>query len=295
MDADKMDKLKNQWHDMLADAKDILGQEGGERSLCDHWARTVILAGQPDKRKKQLELRRAIEKLVAFHRHVFTLIRFANSKRMRSSFFSSKITVIPAEETRPSVLSWPSNKREWGELLQSIYDKYELTRRSGVAVAKAEHKTQSKAEKCEVAEVIHCECAMVAYLHKNPALQAFSYIGVSRLSCKACHYWLKAFNGTMGTTFCTRGSHDKWYKGWARSGLGESDIQGKVDAVFLNFVEEALCKHRLGQGMARKSGASDSTDSSEQMTSAHRALRMRKLSGTGNCTDGIFDSHLGDY
>lgn len=76
--------------------------------MCDYWAMRVFLAGQQpdqkersDKKEKPLQLRRAIKKLVAFHRHVFTLIRFANSQRMRSLFFSSKLTVISAEKKHP--------------------------------------------------------------------------------------------------------------------------------------------------------------------------------------------------
>ena len=189
-------------------AVDILGQKVGEISMCDHWAMRVIGHG-PDKKGKPLHLRRAIEKLVAFHRHVLTLIRFANSKRMRSSFFSSKIIVISAEKTHPFALSWPSNKREWGDLIGSIYHKHGLTRKSGSDATKAEQKIKSRATKCGVAAIIHYECAMVAYLYKYTAFQTFSYIGVSKLCCKTCHYWIEAFNRTMNTTFRTRGSHDK--------------------------------------------------------------------------------------
>lgn len=58
---------------------------------------------------------------------------------------------------------------------------------------------KSRAEKCGVAAIIYCECAMVAYLYKYPAFQSFSYIGVSKLCCKAYHYWIEAFNHTMST------------------------------------------------------------------------------------------------
>ena len=78
-------------------------------------------------------------------------------------------------------------------------------------MTKAEQKMKSGATKCGVAAIIHCECAMVAYLYQYAAFQAFSYIGDSKLCCKACHYWIEAFNRTMSTAFRTRGSHDKWY------------------------------------------------------------------------------------
>lgn len=132
-------------------------------------------------------------------------------------------------------------------------------------MTKAEQKMKSRASKCGVAATIHCECAMVAYLYQNAAFQAFSYIGVSKLCCKACHYWIEAFNCTMSTIFRTRGSHDKWYGGWARPGLSKAANQGKVDAMFLAFVDGELCKHQLGKRMARKCGASDSSGSHETM------------------------------
>lgn len=166
MEIDKIDKLMTHWHYMLVYAKDILGQDVEKRSICNHWAIKVFLANRrPNKKEKPLQLWRVIEKLVAFHYYVFILIQFANSKQMRSSFFSSKITVISTKETRPFVLSWLSNKWKWGDLLGNIYDKYKLMRRSGSDVTKTKQKIKLRAEKCEVAAIIHCKYDMVAYLH----------------------------------------------------------------------------------------------------------------------------------
>lgn len=226
-------ELRGYCHLMQAEVKYLLGQKAGGISMCEYWAMKVFPANQrPDSKKKPLQLRRAIEKLVSFYCHVFSLIRFANSKRMRSSFFLSKITIISAEKTHPSALSWPSNKREWGDILESIKNKHNLIRESGSDVKKAEQKLKSRATRYGVAAIVHCECAMVAYLHKYPTLQAFSYIGVPKLCCKACHYWMVAFNRTMSTAFRTRGIHDKWNGGWARPGLGKAANQNKVDAMF---------------------------------------------------------------
>ena len=44
MDADKLDELKTHWNHMLAYVKDILGQEVGGRTICDHWALKIFLA-----------------------------------------------------------------------------------------------------------------------------------------------------------------------------------------------------------------------------------------------------------
>lgn len=77
---------------------------------------------------------------------------------------------------------------------------------------------------------------------------------------------MKAFNNNMGTTFRTKGSHDKWYGEWARPGLDKADVQSEVDAKFLHYVVDELCLHQVVLGMARSWAYSDSSDSSETYT-----------------------------
>lgn len=72
----------------------------------------------------------------------------------------------------------------------------------------------------------------------------------------------------MSKKFILRGSHDKWYPKWARPGVGDANIQAKVDAGFLRLVEEELCKYQVSSGMARPRACSESTTSSE-MTLDH--------------------------
>lgn len=153
-----------------------------------------------------VRLRRAIEKLVAFHCHVFILIRFANSNGCAHPSHQ-----IQRSKKRPTLLSWPSNKEEWQELLGGIYNKHDLTRESGSNVQRAEQKVTTRDTKYEVVARIHCECGGVVYLHQCASFPAFSYIGVSKLSCKACHYWIEDFNETRSKRVRTRASHNKWY------------------------------------------------------------------------------------
>lgn len=102
----------------------------------------------------------------------------------------------------------------------------------------SEVKVATRAMGYGVAERTHCECAIVAHLHhQNTSLPAFSYAGVSKISCKPCHCWIKAFNQIMDKQLNTKGSHDNRYRGWARPGLSKADIQVKVDAGFLDLVD----------------------------------------------------------
>ena len=183
---------------------------------------------------------------------------------MRSTFFSSEIQVVHAEKKRPTPLTWPSTEKAWRDLLLSTYKKQEVESENKPEVEICEKLVAKKASEFGVADkMVHCECAVIAHLHQYPTVPAFSYVGVSRLACKPCYYWIKAFNETMSTKFSIRGSHDKWYQRWARSGFVDADTQVKVDASFLHLVEKELCKHRIASGEARTRGKSESSTSCE--------------------------------
>lgn len=184
---------------------------------------------------------------------------------MRLSFFSSDVTVISAEKKRSTLLSWHTKTQKWEDLLGSIYSKYELKRVVGQKLRNKELKMANRATRYKVAARIHCECGIVTYLHQFSAFPAFSYIGVSKLSCKPCYYWIKAFNKTMNTRFRIKGCHDKWYGRWARPELGKPNNQAKVDAKFLSFVEGELCRYLIGAGIIRERSSSESSTSSEPM------------------------------
>ena len=64
--------------------------------------------------------------------------------------------------------------------------------------------------------LIHCETKLIHYLETNHVNQwdnvpAFLYIGVSKLSCGACHMWIDSFNQLGGRRYYTREFHGKWY------------------------------------------------------------------------------------
>ena len=182
---------------------------------------------------------------------------------MRATFFSSEIQVVSARKRRPNPLTWPSTEKVWRDLLLSTYGKQEVESETKPEVEIYEKEVVKKASELGVADKVHCECAVIAHLHQYTTVPAFSYVGVSRLACKPCYYWIKAFNETMSTKFSIRGSHDKWYPKWARPGFLNADTQVKVDASFLDLVEKELCKQRIALGEARTRDKLESSTSSE--------------------------------
>jgi hypothetical protein len=77
---------------------------------------------------------------------------------------------------------------------------------------------------------LHCEVKLLLHLFTeqrqstNPKPAAYSYLGVSKLSCLGCFEFLSAFNEVLGTRFVTKGTHSKAYSPWAfPEGCAEHD------------------------------------------------------------------------
>ncbi len=110
---------------------------------------------------------------------------------------------------------------------------------------------------------IYCECALVSYLHRHyDDIPAFSYVGVSKLSCRPCSLWLQALSRSRGCqTFQTRGSHGKCYRGWTRPSLGDETVEQDVDGLFVAALEETL-SNMIEKKLIRATAESDSSASS---------------------------------
>ena len=97
----------------------------------------------------------------------------------------------------------------------------------------------------------HCQCALAHYLTMRHGdswdnISAFSYIGVSKLSCSACRIWLEAFNGVGQQKIYTRGCHGKWYWPWGMPSAEES----LEDILALEFSGEIFPRKSLAETMA---------------------------------------------
>lgn len=180
-------------------------------------------------------------------------MNFAALAQMHALFFSTEIRVTPVEKKRPGLLRWPSNKAEWMNLLSTIYTKQGFEREGGQIAINSKQNLVEKAVEHERAETVHCECAVVAYLHPYNSSPAFFYIGLSKSPCKPSCIWMKAYNDAAGTIFHTKRTNHKWYKGWARPGLGQAEFQDKLDAKFQEMMEKELCMGQMDLGLARSS------------------------------------------
>jgi hypothetical protein len=232
----------------------------GRHGIGDLLTMTLYIVGP-------FRLRRAIQKSVTFHHHIMTLVRFACSPRMRKLIGNTKLQVIPVVHQSPLSKILPSNREEWEQLRENIYDRY-IPENKDFRDKKKEKAAIDRLVGKTNASGVHCECALVSYIHRNPdpSFPAFSYIGVSKLSCKPCHLWLSAYNQHANSgRYYTKGCHDKWYLGW-KTPLLDEKTQAKVDEALVREVEKEYTEKeraRRAQAKNRIRSISDGSNSSE--------------------------------
>ncbi|PWW79724.1 hypothetical protein C7212DRAFT_360933 [Tuber magnatum] len=226
--------------------------------------------GTNDRSEGAFQLRRALEKLTSLTRHIECLIAFANSPRLRPALRSRmSISTVPGQ-TRTVEL--PGSQEQWKPVLEVVTDKI-LPWQEGYAGELAEHHKEN-IRVCPA----HCECSLIQYLttrHHDSwdKVPAFSYVGVSKLSCSACRIWLEAFNEAGQRKFYTRGSHGKWYWPWgmptAEASLrevmvgessGEIALEKSLEDAMAAKISREYIKYLKQQKLYRS--GSDSTDAS---------------------------------
>ena len=206
------------------------------------------MAGQP-------RLRRFIEKITTLYRHIVALNPSAYSPRLSPIYkldFSIISVPVPAASI-PAVI--PTGTQQWLEIRDAMY------RLKGY---------ESTSSACPIPRnfnsrrpVIHCEISLILYLDSTSDKPTFNYIGVSKLSCKACHLWITAHrNCTKGLKRYTRGSHDKWYP-WNMPQCSE-----EINRYFVELVATEYCEIGEKKGKARRlSSKSDRTAASDVLWS----------------------------
>lgn len=216
----------------------------------------------------EIPVRRALEKLTSLHRYIEVLVRFANSPRLRPALtFEPSISLVTPPARRQVTL--PSSIHEWETTVDYVCAGKELATADWArkqATDLAGH--YDKSYLC----VTHCECSLIAHLEATPAeTPPFSYIGVSKLSCRACMLWIAAFNRRAGRQYVTRGAHGKWYWPWtAPAGLADYEAAVMAKAVRADCV-------RFIQASGHFRAGSDSTDASVDKSPSRSADVAREM------------------
>lgn len=100
-------------------------------------------------------------------------------------------------------------------------------------------------------------------------VRAFSYIGVSKLSCAACKIWIEGYNQQEGPNFYTRGCHGKWYWPWGLPELNQ-DVLSKYMVKRITSTYRQHCRakgwiKKLSNGSTAAATRPTSPDSVDQL------------------------------
>lgn len=200
--------------------------------------------------------------MTALHRHITKLINFANSPRRRAAL-KYQMAIVTVTPPQPRQVQLPPSVEAWKDVMsnlcveEGVMIDYNFLDREAAALAARYSK-----ETCIYSCITHCECSLIAYLEKNhdadhSYIPAFSYIGMSKLSCRACSLWIDWFNNRGGRQYHTRGCHGKWYWPWgAPPGL---DFDEATTALNRRVQDDYV---RLLKATGRLRAASDSSGAS---------------------------------
>ncbi|RPA91709.1 hypothetical protein L873DRAFT_1794700 [Choiromyces venosus 120613-1] len=184
-------------------------------------------------------LRRALRKLTSLPYHIESLIGFAHSPRLRPAL-QYEMSIFPVPN-QPRNVQLPTTLGQWKSFLEAAYGGHHPSQKAQATKLSSRFRPRDKESSVHYKCPVHCECALIQYLQVKQHndwdnIRAFNYIGVSKLSCRACCTWIEAFNEQGGPEFYTRGSHGKWYWPWG--------------VPWEESLEEA--EESLGEKMARK-------------------------------------------
>ncbi|KAG0136913.1 hypothetical protein HOY82DRAFT_535995 [Tuber indicum] len=237
-------------------------------------------------------LRRALEKLTSLPRHIESLFGFAHSPRLRSALRCQlSIFVVPK---KTQTVKLPASPEEWKSFVDfACHKRYDFRK---THAAELVEKFGSRKWVCPV----HCECALIQHFHSRHGnkwdnVPPFSYIGVSKLSCSACHIWIEAFNDRSGRKFYTRSSHGKWYWPWGVPRAEGPAVELMVQMVRDKYLGPAI--QMLQRAGSDSSGAS--SDGAEHgLTDDHRkdaeAVGDAIMQDHGGSRFGVLDAMYPD-
>ncbi|RPA92455.1 hypothetical protein L873DRAFT_1794227 [Choiromyces venosus 120613-1] len=278
------------WQSMTAnlEAKLVLADRHGLG--CDALAQEL----NGDRDGDPFQLRRALEKLISLPCHIESLFGFAHSPRLRSAL--QYHMTICAVLGQAQIVILPTSQEQWKSFLEAACGQPGQWQEKDARTLF--QKFGSREWKCPV----HCECGLIQYLQTKHCdswdnVPAFSYIGVSKLSCSACRVWIEAFNVLGGPKFYTRGSHGKWYWPWAMPTMGVGSLRENMAGMVLDEYLTQLEK----RGKIKKRAGSDSSGAipsgaehniSDADSQRAKAMGDAAVQDSGGTLSGFFSDNV---
>jgi len=165
-----------------------------------------------------------LRKIESFANDIQVLLKAANSPQCRHLFtFEFKIKDLPVQEGK--AVTVPQTSRDWETVLENALLFRNSHKEEGqgnylIDIEKIKEDTAYLAsEALKRNLVVHCEVKILTHIFKTETEsggtpKAYTYIGVSKLSCRGCQAFFNSFNDVHATHFTTKGSHSKSYWPW---------------------------------------------------------------------------------
>lgn len=211
-------------------------------------------------------LYRAIQKLSSHHRYLHQLFLYADSPKGKDDL-SLVVRVKAAQSTKVVTVMFPDITGV-KSIVNQLFPHSNALENEMIEIDKGVKglfkRTLHEKDSVGFDANIHCECALIASFNIDPPppMWPFTYIGVSKLSCGPCNLWMKAFNATHHQQYHTRGTHGKWYGGWAMPDT--TPYEAMVETLTQSVVD-AYTEH-ASSTVTRKIGLSDSTEAQGTVT-----------------------------
>ena len=195
------------------------------------------------------------------HTYIDCLARYAYLPRLRRHFYNKEFTVETVYQ--PCVTVVMPKAQDWERVVADALKFPNLLANLNSKLICFFETLKSKPGYLGTLQApVHCECALITHyqnsLNSRSLVAPLGYIGVSKLSCKACVLFFEASNKVGSSRFCTRGSHQKWYFPWAMPNC-EPEIGNEFALYLTNYLNHAL-EH---EGIAKRRYSDNSTGSSE--------------------------------
>jgi len=191
--------------------------------------------------------------MMSLQRHIEVLVGFAYSRKLASILQARQLRLCVLPAVTSASPDFPCTLADWETTMALFIERHGLSpHKDGVledARAMAEYLGGNTLR-------VHAECRLVVTLMERQGPAAVSYIGVSKLSCRACAAWLSSLQSVYGIRFSTKGCHGKWYPGWDLPQIptrSQDDLENvlKLNSLFKSKIEGAYLDYvqRQGRGL----------------------------------------------
>ncbi|KAL0631985.1 hypothetical protein Q9L58_009136 [Maublancomyces gigas] len=234
-------------------------------------------------------------KLTSQHRHIINLLALAAAGNL-FTLFGSEMIVCESTIINPVAVTLPRKLQEFYPVIGSIYRSMRMDRIAEMASGVSRRALGAKWDISntsvnQYSGRVHCECALIIYLHnsQDEQFRSYNYIGTSKLSCAPCEAWIQAFNSSMvpdAKKYYTRGTHSKWYSSWVMPPVPLTD---PVTMELARILHDRLTTGDTSTAWSVKSDSTSATENGDQLIEGEEESETRRQIldfGRDNCSAG---------